>query len=69
MKTINYFLNFLNKSTDQSSKRLFGAIGFICAIIGIFIWERNLLEQLLYVSAALLGLGVLDKFGKNKGKK
>lgn len=60
----SYTAKFLNKETEQSSKRLLGAIGFICAIIFIGIWKRDLTESLLYTSAALLGLGILDKLGK-----
>jgi hypothetical protein len=31
----SYMAKFLNKETEQSSKRLLGTIGFICAIIFI----------------------------------
>ncbi len=46
----------LSKSTNVSSKRVNGTIGFICSIIFIAIWARTEIPTLLYVSALLLGL-------------
>lgn len=62
MKT--FIKNIFLKDKPESSKRIFGAIGFICSIIFIAIWERDLTNELLYTSAALLGLGILDRFKK-----
>lgn len=54
-------------SNKLSSKRVFGAIGYLCAIAMIAIWKHELIQELLYTSAALLGLGILERF-KNGGK-
>ena len=63
-KIIEFISNALKQGKDESSKRLFGAIGFICAIFFIAIWGHEYINELLYVSAGLLGLGILDKLVK-----
>jgi formate/nitrite transporter FocA (FNT family) len=65
-KTISFFAASLRSTAPESSKRLFGAIGFITAIIYIAIWGRDLIETLLYVSAALLGLESITQIFKKK---
>jgi hypothetical protein len=65
-KVISFVANSLRSSSSESSKRLFGAIGFITAIIYIAVWDHNLIEALLYVSAALLGLGSITSVFKKK---
>jgi len=47
-----------------SSKRFYGAIGFLCSIVFIAIWQHELINELLFTSAALLGIGILDKTKK-----
>ena len=42
--------------SPESSKRFFGAIGWLSAIVIIYIWRLDLTETLLFVSAALIGL-------------
>jgi formate/nitrite transporter FocA (FNT family) len=56
----------MRSSAPESSKRLFGAIGFITAIIYIAVWGHELIETLLYVSAALLGLESITQIFKKK---
>ena len=56
-----FIKNIFLKSTDESSKRVFGAIGFICAIFFIALFDHKLIAELMYTSAALLGLGILDR--------
>ena len=51
-----FIKNIFTSGTPESSKRIFGGIGFLCAIVFIAIWKRDLTAELLYVSAALLGL-------------
>jgi hypothetical protein len=51
-----WITDMLSKSTNVSSKRVNGTIGFICSIIFIAIWARTEIPTLLYVSALLLGL-------------
>ena len=63
---MNFLKNIFNSQSEVSSKRLFGGIGFISSIVFIGVFDHNLISTLLYVSAALLGLGILDKFGGNK---
>jgi hypothetical protein len=64
MNAIKTFLNFIarffKKSTDESSKRLNGTIGFIAVVIVICGFEHQYIRELLYTSAALLGLGIAD---------
>ena len=51
----------------ESSKRFFGAIGFLCAIVFIAIWDKTLINELMYTSAALLGLdAVVGAINKKK---
>ena len=55
-------------SADQalSSKRIFGAIGFIGAIVIIFMKKPEYVDYLLYTSASLLGLETIAQaFKKN----
>ena len=64
-KAISFIANSLRSTAPESSKRLFGAIGFVVAMVYIAIWAHPLIETLLYVSAALLGLeavaGIFNK--------
>lgn len=53
---MNFIKNIFTSGTPESSKRVFGGIGFICAIIFIAVWKRDLTETLLFVSASLIGL-------------
>ena len=50
----------------QSSKRVFGAIGFLTAIIFIAIWQHDLIQTLLLVSCGLLGLETFASMFKSK---
>lgn len=65
-KVFKFVANALRSNTDESSKRLFGAIGFICSIVFIAIWSHSLFQELLYTSAALLGLETLTNIFKKK---
>lgn len=62
-----FILDMLSSNTGVSSKRMFGGIGFICAIVFIALWGRTLIDTLLFISAALLGLEtVTGVFNKTK---
>jgi hypothetical protein len=63
-KIINFIDAIFSSDSGKSSKRFFGAIGFITAIIGIMIYKQEYLNEVLYASCALMGLGIFDK--KNK---
>ena len=61
-----FIRGIFTSGTPESSKRVFGALGFICAIIFIAIWKRELIETLLIVSASLLGLESLTGIFKKQ---
>lgn len=65
-KVISFVANTLRAEKPESSKRLFGAVGFIVAMIYIAIWSHDLIETLLYVSTALLGLEAITGIFKKK---
>lgn len=66
-KILSFVANSMRSTAPESSKRLFGAIGFIMAIIYIGIWGHNLFDTLLFISAALLGLeAITSTFNKTK---
>ena len=50
-----------SSGSPESSKRFFGSIGWLSAIVIIYIWRIDLTETLLYVSASLIGLEVILK--------
>lgn len=60
----NFIKSALSKDSPESSKRLLGAIGYISGIIMIAIWRHDLISELLFTSAGLIGLGILDKTRK-----
>lgn len=64
MASFKFLRNILSKDSPESSKRLFGAIGFLLSIVFIAIWQHEMINELLYVSSALIGLGILDRFKK-----
>ena len=59
MKT--FFKNIFLKNKPESSKRFFGAVGFIAATLVICIYQQQMINELLYTSAALMGMGILDE--------
>lgn len=63
-KLFEWISGIFSKSSDTSSKRVFGGIGFICSIVIIWLRMPDMTNELLYVSASLLGLGILDKIAK-----
>jgi cobalamin biosynthesis protein CobD/CbiB len=65
-KVVRFVANALRSDKSESSKRLFGAIGFICSIVFIAIWSHSLFNELLYISVALLGLGSITNMFKKK---
>ena len=61
---IEFIKNIFTSGTPESSKRIFGGIGFICAIVFIALWQRALTDTLLFVSASLLGLETITNLWK-----
>ena len=69
-KTLSFIAGTMMSDSNKSSKRFFGSIGFVCSIIFIALWERDLIKELLFVSAGLLGLETVFKlFSISKKKK
>ena len=62
---IEFFQNIFRKDSAESSKRFFGGIGMAACIVTICIYKQEYLQELLYTSAALLGLGMFDKAKTN----
>ena len=54
-KFFKFMQGVYSSGSPESSKRFFGSIGWLNAIIIIYIWRRDLTETLLIVSSALVG--------------
>ena len=68
-KLMSFVANSLRSDASESSKRLFGAVGFMASIIFIGIWAHGsdgLLNELMYVSVMLLGLETVTTLFKKK---
>ena len=66
-KFLEWLKNIHSSGTSESAKRLYGALGYVCAIVYIGIWRHDLIEMLLIVSATLLGLEtIFNSFIKNR---
>jgi hypothetical protein len=63
---LSFIKGMLSNGTPESSKRFFGAIGFLCAIIFIALWKRDLIEVLLFTSASMIGLSAITDIFKAK---
>lgn len=64
---MNWFKSIFSSDGSISSKRVFGAIGFIWACVLITVQKIPLVDTLLFISAALLGLETLTSvFNKPK---
>lgn len=61
-----FIKDMLSSDNGVSSKRVFGAIGFICSIIFIALWARELIEVLLITSASMIGLETITNIFKPK---
>lgn len=62
---LNYIANAHRSKSGVSSKRLYGGIGFLCSVVFIAIWQHELINELLYVSASMIGLETVTRmFGK-----
>jgi hypothetical protein len=62
----NFIKNMFSSDSEVSSKRVFGAIGFISSIVFIAIWKRDLIEVLLITSASMIGLETITNIFKPK---
>lgn len=60
-RILNFIKRIYASDSPTSSKRFFGSIGWIAAIVFIGIWQRDLTNELMYTSAALIGLDTVTK--------
>ena len=61
MKTLfNRLLHYLkgvhSSGTAESAKRFYGGIGWVCVLVYVPIFDRELIGELMIVSASLIGL-------------
>lgn len=61
---IQFIKDMFSSDNPTSSKRVFGAIGFIAAIVKIVGWQPELTETLLFTAATLIGLEAITKIFK-----
>ena len=57
MKQLFKYLKGVHSSgTTESAKRFYGGIGWVCVLVYIPIFDRDLIGELMIVSASLIGL-------------
>lgn len=61
-----FIKQMLSGNSDVSSKRTMGVIGYLTGLVFVGVFDHDLISTVLYVSAGLLGLGVLDKLSQTK---
>ena len=61
---MQFIKDMFNSESPTSSKRVFGAIGFLAATVKIIGWQPDLVETLLFTSATLIGLDAMTKMFK-----
>lgn len=67
MKNLLTFLkNLFLSDKAESSKRFFGAIGFICFIVFVAVWDHSLIDTLGFLSVSLIGLETITTAFKPK---
>ena len=55
-----FFKNIFLKDKPESSKRFFGAVGFVAATLVICVYQQDFTDQLLYTSAIMIIGGTFD---------
>ena len=63
-KFINFIRDILSSNSEASSKRFFGGIIVMVALVMICIYRHDVLYETLLTGCGLLGLGILDKLNK-----
>ena len=63
-----FFKDMFSSETGVSSKRVFGGLGFMCAIVFIALWSRDLIDMLLITSASMIGLETISAIFTPKQK-
>jgi len=66
MKAKNIFFQIFSDGETLSSKRIFGAIGFVAFIVLLIMnYDNDSIKTLGYIASALLGLGTLETIMSN----
>ena len=66
MKIKNIFFQIFSDGETLSSKRIFGAIGFVAFIVLLIMnYDNDSIKTLGYIASALLGLGTLETIMSN----
>jgi len=63
---IKFIKGMFSSGSDVSSKRVFGGLGFVTGLAFVGVFDHTMINTVIYVSAALLGLGIIDKIGGTK---
>lgn len=63
---IDFLKSLFESDKPQSSKRFFGAIGFICFIVFVAVWDHSLIDTLGFISVSLIGLDTITTAFKPK---
>ena len=63
-----FFKDMFSSEKGVSSKRVFGGIGFLCSIVFIALWSRDLIDFLLITSASMIGLETISAIFTPKQK-
>lgn len=69
---LKFISGIFSSGTPESAKRVFGAIGFLAAIVMIWLFDHSLISYLLTLSVAMLGLetvmNTIEKVLQGKSK-
>ncbi len=66
MKIKNILFQIFSDGETLSSKRIFGAIGFVAFIVLLILnYDNDSIKTLGYIASALLGLGTLETIMSN----
>ncbi len=58
---VRFFRDIHTARSAVSSKRFYGGVGFVCSVVFVAIWQHELVDELLYTSAGLIGFDTLRK--------
>ena len=55
-RLLHYMKGVHSSGTAESAKRFYGGIGWMCVLVYIPLFDRELIGELMIVSASLIGL-------------
>ena len=55
-RLLHYLKGVHSSGTAESAKRFYGGIGWMCVLVYIPLFDRELIGELMIVSASLIGL-------------